>query len=293
MNNTTAIENQKEDSSRIYTLFYSFFLIPFMIAIFGAIFFLLFRFITYETNDASELLNQVKIGSATKRWQSAYELSKVLNNPETIPEDVSFKNQMISAYDHSINDDPLVRSYLAIAMGVTGDEFYAEYLVKGLKDESRESRLAAIQAVGMVRANESLADLTNIVKTSDYQDERLAATMSLGFIGDKRSIPVLDNLLDDDEPNIRWDAAIALAKMGERSCIPIIRNLMDREYLITFPQLDHNEVNKVLLIAIETSSIIKDNLFEPQLMDLANSDENLTIRNAAIKTLENSYNRIL
>jgi HEAT repeat protein len=264
-----------------------------MIAIFGAVFFLLFRFITFETEDASELLNQVKIGSATKRWQSAYELSKVFNNPETIPDDLTFKNQMVSAYKHSINDDPLVRSYLAIAMGVTGDEFYAEYLVKGLKDESRESRLAAIQAVGMVRASESLADLTNIVKTSDYQDERLAATMSLGFIGDKRSIPVLDNLLDDDEPNIRWDAAIALAKMGERSCIPIIRNLMDREYLITFPQLDHNEVNKVLLIAIETSSIIKDNLFEPQLMDLANSDENLTIRNAAIKTLENSYNRIL
>mgnify|MGYP006099467081 CR=1 FL=1 len=293
MNNNLTIENEKNDSSRIYTLFYSFFLIPFMIAIFGAVFFLLFRFITFETEDASELLNQVKIGSATKRWQSAYELSKVFNNPETIPDDLTFKNQMVSAYKHSINDDPLVRSYLAIAMGVTGDEFYAEYLVKGLKDESRESRLAAIQAVGMVRASESLADLTNIVKTSDYQDERLAATMSLGFIGDKRSIPVLDNLLDDDEPNIRWDAAIALAKMGERSCIPIIRNLMDREYLITFPQLDHNEVNKVLLIAIETSSIIKDNLFEPQLMDLANSDENLTIRNAAIKTLENSYNRIL
>ena len=70
-----------------------------MIAIFGAIFFLLFRFITYETTDASELLNQVKIGSATKRWQSAYELSKVLNNPETVPEDLSFKNQMLSAYD--------------------------------------------------------------------------------------------------------------------------------------------------------------------------------------------------
>ena len=293
MNNNLTIENEKNDSSRIYTLFYSFFLIPFMIAIFGAVFFLLFRFITFETEDASELLNQVKIGSATKRWQSAYELSKVFNNPETIPDDLTFKNQMVSAYKHSINDDPLVRSYLAIAMGVTGDEFYAEYLVKGLKDESRESRLAAIQAVGMVRASESLADLTNIVKTSDYQDERLAATMSLGFIGDKRSIPVLDNLLDDDEPNIRWDAAIALAKMGERSCIPIIRNLMDREYLITFPQLDYNEVNKVLLIAIETSSIIKDSLFEPQLMGLANSDENLTIRNAAIKTLENSYNRIL
>jgi len=69
MNKNTTPLSQKE-SSRIYTLFYSFFLIPFMIAIFGAVFFLLFRFITFETNDAAALLNQVKIGSASKRWQS-------------------------------------------------------------------------------------------------------------------------------------------------------------------------------------------------------------------------------
>ena len=67
MENNLTLENTKNNSSRIYTLFYSFFLIPFMIAVFGAIFFLLFRFITFETDDASELLNQVKIGSATKR----------------------------------------------------------------------------------------------------------------------------------------------------------------------------------------------------------------------------------
>ena len=293
MNNTTAIENQKEDSSRIYTLFYSFFLIPFMIAIFGAIFFLLFRFITYETNDASELLNQVKIGSATKRWQSAYELSKVLNNPETIPGDVSFKNQMISAYDHSINDDPLVRAYLAIAMGATGDQFYAEDLVNGLEDESRESRLAAIQAVGMVRSELAVVQLIDVIDNSDYQDERLAATMSLGFIGDSRAIPKLNELLEDDEPNIRWDSAIALAKMGEESSVPIIENLMDREYLMTFPELDYKEINKVIMTAIETSSLVLDNRFEPRLVELARSDESLTVRDAAIKTLKKSYDRII
>ena len=293
MSNNTAIANQKEESSRIYTLFYSFFLIPFMIAIFGAIFFLLFRFITYETNDASELLNQVKIGSATKRWQSAYELSKVLNDPETIPQDLSFKNQMISAYDHSINDDPLVRAYLAIAMGATGDQFYAEDLVNGLKDDSRESRLAAIQAVGMVRSKLAVMRLIDIIDKSDYQDERLAATMSLGFIGDSRAIPKLNELLEDDEPNIRWDSAIALAKMGEKSSIPVIENLMDRDYLMTFPQLDYKEINKVIMTAIETSSLVVDNRFEPKLMELAKTDENLTVRDAAIKTLKRSYDRII
>ena len=291
MEQTNIIETQKRESSRIYTLFYSFFLIPFMIAIFGAIFFLLFRFITYETTDASELLNQVKIGSATKRWQSAYELSKVLNNPETVPIDFSFKNQMVSAYDHAINDDPLVRAYIAIAMGATGDSFYSQKLIEGLHDESRESRLAAIQAVGMVKAENAIEKLTEIINASDFQDERLAATMSLGFIGDLKSIPILNKLLKDDEPNIRWDAAIALAKMGENSSVPIVKNLMDREYLSTFPELDYNEINKVILTAIETTSIIIDNRFEPQLLLLSSSDESLTIRNAALKALERSYNK--
>ena len=293
MSNITTIESQKEESSRIYTLFYSFFLIPFMIAIFGAIFFLLFRFITYETNDATELLNQVKIGSATKRWQSAFELSKVLNNPETVPEDIAFKNQMISAYNHSINDDPLVRAYLAVAMGATGDDYYAEELLNGLDDESRESRLAAIQAVGMVQTELAVTKLINILNNSDFQDERLAATMSLGFIGDDRAIPKLNELLNDNEPNIRWDSAVALAKMGVRTSIPIIENLMNRDYLMTFPELDYKEIDKVIMTAIETSTLIVDSTFEPSLIELAKNDQSLTVRDLAIKALKRSYNKTI
>ena len=50
-------EQKKSENSRIYVLFYSFFLIPFMIAVFGAVFFLLFKFVTYETNDVEGVLD--------------------------------------------------------------------------------------------------------------------------------------------------------------------------------------------------------------------------------------------
>jgi len=293
MENGTSTDTQKSESSRIYSLYYSFFLIPFMIAIFGGVFFLLFNFITYETKDPSELLNQVKIGSATKRWQSAFELSKVLNDPDRVPEDQSFKNQMISAYQHSINDDPLVRSYLAIAMGVSRDGFYEKELLKGLEDENRESRLAAVQAIGMVGSNKSLPKLEKIIKTSDYQDERLAATMSLGFIGNSNSIPLLTELLDDNEPNIRWDAAVGLAKMGSEVCFPVLSNLLDRQYLMTFPELSFEEISKVMMVAIEASSNFKDPIFESKLKEISKSDENLKIRNAAMKTLEKTYEQVI
>ena len=117
--NNLTDEQKKSENSRIYVLFYSFFLIPFMIAVFGAVFFLLFKFVTYETNDVEELLNQVKIGSASKRWQSAFELAKVLNNPDSDPLSSSFKDQLSSAYERSIHDDPLAVSYTHLTLPTT------------------------------------------------------------------------------------------------------------------------------------------------------------------------------
>ena len=278
-----------KESSRIYVLFYSFFLIPFMIAVFGAVFFLLFRFITFETNSAEDLLNQVKIGSASKRWQSAFELAKILNNPDLIPMSSSFKDQMISAYERSIHDDPLVRSYLAMAMGATRDTTYGSHLLNGLNDDNLESQIAAIQSIGMIGYPAAVPQLKDITITSEYHNERLAATIALGMIGDQTSIPHLTSLLEDEEPNIRWDAAVALAKMGNDSGVPIITGLLDREYLDQFKEVDEIEKKQVLMVAIRISSLLIDERFKPKLITLAETDIDLSIRDAAIKTLEKKY----
>ena len=278
-----------KESSRIYVLFYSFFLIPFMIAVFGAVFFLLFRFITFETNSAEDLLNQVKIGSASKRWQSAFELAKILNNPDLIPLSSSFKDQMISAYERSIHDDPLVRSYLAMAMGATRDTTYGPHLLNGLNDDNLESQIAAIQSIGMIGYPAAVPQLKDITITSKYHNERLAATIALGMIGDHTSLPHLTSLLEDEEPNIRWDAAVALAKMGNDSGVPIITGLLDREYLGQFKEVDEIEKKQVLMVAIKISSLLIDERFKPKLITLAETDIDLSIRDAAIKTLEKKY----
>ena len=278
-----------KESSRIYVLFYSFFLIPFMIAVFGAVFFLLFRFITFETNNAEDLLNQVKIGSASKRWQSAFELAKILNNPDLIPLSSSFKDQMISAYERSIHDDPLVRSYLAMAMGATRDTTYGPHLLNGLNDDNLESQIAAIQSIGMIGYPAAVPQQKDITITSKYHNERLAATIALGMIGDHTSIPHLTSLLEDEEPNIRWDAAVALAKMGNDSGVPIITGLLDREYLGQFKEVDEIEKKQVLMVAIKISSLLIDERFKPKLITLAETDIDLSIRDAAIKTLEKKY----
>ena len=112
------------------------------------------------------------------------------------------------------------------------------------------------------------------------------------MIGDPSTIPHLKNLLDDDEANIRWDAAIALAKMGDNSGVYIIEGLLDRSYLKQFKQIDPIEEKKVLMIAIRTASILFDKRFEEKLTLLSKNDQDLSIRNAAIKALENNYSKM-
>ena len=288
-NNNLTDEQKKSENSRIYVLFYSFFLIPFMIAVFGAVFFLLFKFVTYETNDVEELLNQVKIGSASKRWQSAFELAKVLNNPDSDHLSSSFKDQLSSAYERSIHDDPLVRSYLAMAMGATQDTTFGRSLINGLEDKSLETRIAAIQALGMIKYAAAVNPISQLIKTADNESERLSATISLGMIGDDSAVPHLVKLLEDEEANIRWDAAIALAKMGNDRGAYIIEGLLDRDYLNKFSEIDPVEQNKVLMVAIKTASILFDKRFEDNLISLSKNDKDLSIRDAAIKALEKNY----
>ena len=285
-------DTQKNENSRIYVLFYSFFLIPFMIAVFGAVFFLLFKFITYETNSPEDLLNQVKVGSASKRWQSAFELAKILNNPDADPLTDSFKDQLISAYERSVHDDALVRSYLAMAMGSTKDTIFGKILVSGLEDETLETRVAAIQAIGFLKYYPATKSIRNLIETTDTQTEKLTATIALGMIGDPSTIPHLIKLLEDEEANIRWDAAIALAKMGDNSGAYIIERLLDREYLKKFEQIDPLEEKKVIMIAIKTASILFDKRFEDKLSLLSKNDQDLSVRNAAIKALENNYSKM-
>ena len=279
------------NSSKVYTLYYAFFLIPLMITIFGVMFFFMFKVLTYETSSPEDYLTDIQIGSATKRWQAAFELSKLLSNHELVPTDESFKNKMLSIYKHSIHDDPMVRTYMALAMGRTGQQKYGPTLMEGMNDKDKVSRLAAIKALGLLAYAPAVNGIQKFTAENSSNAERLAATIALGNIGDKSIIPILQKLLDDEEPNIRWDAAIALAKLEDPSGVQVIVNLLDRSYFDHFTEVDEEEEVQAILIAIQVASQFPSNLFVTNLLKLAAFDKNMQIRDLAIKTLDKTYDR--
>ena len=279
------------NSSKVYTLYYAFFLIPLIITIFGVMFFFMFKVLTYETSAPEDYLTDIQIGSATKRWQAAFELSKLLSNPEMVPTDEGFKNKMISIYEHSIHDNPMVRTYMALAMGRTGQQEYGPTLMNGMNDKDKGSRLAAIKALGLLAYAPAVNGIQEFADEKYLNAERLAATIALGNMGDKSLIPILQKLLDDEEPNIRWDAAIALAKLEDSSGVEVIVNLLDRSYFEHFTEVDEEEEVQAILVAIQVSSQFPSNLFVTNLLKLAAFDKNMQIRDLAIKTLDKTYNR--
>ena len=56
---------------------------------------------------------------------------------------------------------------------------------------------------------------------------------------------------------------------------------------------DYKEIDKVIMTAIETSTLIVDSTFEPSLIELAKNDQSLTVRDLAIKALKRSYDRTI
>ena len=163
-------ENQTEKKSTLQVVIHSFFVVPLIIAIFAVIIFLFIRLMTSEPNSARDYLQDVKIGGTTKRWQGAFELSKLLSNSKMVPKDEMFVNEMISTFKYASNDrDARIQQYLAIAMGATKDERYTKTLIDAMGGADEGVIQACAFALGNIGKNDAIEPLkvlsTNISAT--------------------------------------------------------------------------------------------------------------------------------
>ena len=207
-----------------------------------------------------------------------------------------FNSKLVALYEKSKYDDIRVRTYLALAMGKTGDLYFGPYLTEAVKnDVNLTNRIAAIRSLGMLKYDKSCKILKDVILNSEFDSERLSAIISLGVIGNKKYRKVLVQMLDYEEPNIRWDAAIALAKMGDKSGINIIINLLDRKYYDSYPSMvdgsgvDRDESDNSIYTAIAISQVLIDSRFKEKLIYLSENDKNIKIREFALKTLNDYY----
>ena len=276
----------EEKKSVFQVIIHSFFVVPFIIAIIGVLIFLMARVLTLEPRTAHDYLEDVKIGGSTKRWQGAFELSKILSNPNSIPTDDRFVNDLISTYKYSENEkDNRIQIYLALAMGRTRDERYSDILERSLNNEDEEILSAVIFSLGLIANQHSLEKLLILYNHSSAR-VRHQLVVALGNYNNNQSRKILYESLNDVEPNVRWDAAISLAKQKDNKGRRIILDLMDRKYLDSFPNIDPIEQNQAMMTAITVSKQILDNEIKEMLIELMDNDINIKIRQAARNALQ-------
>ena len=275
-----------QDKKSIFgVIVHSFFVVPFLLAVFSVLLFAAVRILTMEKHSVYDYLHDIKEGGLTKRWQAAFELSRILSNKKETPQDEKFFDAMKSAFAQSSHDDDRVRQYLALAMARTGDMRFASVLLENIKDEKDENLGAIITGLGILKDKSATPVLLTYLNNNDPHI-RLAVVIALGNIGDPTTAEALKPMLNDAEANITWDAAIALAKMGDESAKPMVLKLLDRNYLAGFPELDAQEQTQIVSVAVQATAGWNDADIDAVLKNLFASDKNMNVRDLAHKILE-------
>src|SRR3989304_5471898 len=125
-----------------------FFLVPAVVvaACFSVFFF--FAWLVSDEKTGVDYLREIRMGSANRRWQAAFELSKIINMDSEKRRMEGLVPEMIDAFERALDDDPRVRHYLALSLGHLGDRTATPTLIAALDDRDSTTPLAASGALG-------------------------------------------------------------------------------------------------------------------------------------------------
>ena len=296
--------NQDSESSRIYSLFYSFFLIPLMMVVFGILFYLLFSVLTEEPTDINQLLYKLETGSMRDKANASYRINKLFADyPDKY--EASYQNRIIKIHNMSkseFNLDNSLRLHIIMIMGNSKDSTFGPPLIAELSSKDEAFRIKAIEALGKLRYTNSANDIKYFLNKGNSFLEKLAAAGALGNIGNQSIIKDLVALInswpnnwdESDGPELRWEATMALLKLGYSDSLTnqIINDLVNRSYYDKYEKLDPNQINFLLLKILHILYSIDDiNLLKPfqsSVYDLSENDPNLEIQNFS-KKLNNRF----
>jgi HEAT repeat protein len=262
-----------------------FFIFPMAIVAVCVTVFVIFGLISADGRGVREYLAEVRTGSATRRWQAAYELSKVLQaKKDPALADPRFATELIDAYEASATDDPRVRRYLALTLGRLGDKRAVPALRKGLADgttaRDSESLLFSIWALGAIGDPEAVPDLVSLTGNEDA-GVRKTAVHALGSFEGDTARDALRGALKDAADDVRWNAALALGRRRDPAAVPVLADMLDRSRLAQVPGMEPDQQEDVILEAVRSAAAMPDPSLRPLLEKLRDGDSSLKVRDAA------------
>ena len=272
-----------------------FFLIPLAVVAVTVGIYLGFRMLLSDDRSAQEYLVEIRTGGANRRWPAAYELSRLMADPKVRASDETLVPGLIAAFDESKGGDPLVRRYLALALGridPPAPRRVVELLTEALNDASdSETRINAIWALGSLKEASAIPKLEGLYQSQDSGIRKMIV-YALGAIPEARASTVLEIALADATPDVQWNAAIALARHGRREGVPVIRQMLDRNYLARSVEgavqadADTDAAGEVMISGLQAAAALGESSLRESVTIISREDRNLRVRQAALEALK-------
>jgi HEAT repeat protein len=263
-----------------------FFVLPLLVVATAVIIFLVFNLMTFERRSPVDELAEVRGGTANRRWQAAFELSRSIARIPPGPERDAFAAETRRVFESLSGrrpEDVKVRRYLVLVLGKLQDKAALPDLLAAAKDPDPETRLYAVWALGNL-GDASALDTVLDASTSEDPGARKMAAYVLGKLADRRAIPRLRVLLGDPTEDVRWNAAVALATLHDPSGADVLRSMLDRGALEK--RLSPEQLEVAMTSALQALAILRDPASLPALDRIAREDPNLRVREAARKAAE-------
>jgi HEAT repeat protein len=268
-----------------------FFIFPMAIVAVCVTVFVIFGLIASEGKGARAYLDEVRTGSANRRWQAAFELSKVLQaRKDPSLAEPGFADELVRVFNGAGADDPRVRRYLALALGRLGDKRAVPALVqaadpRGDTPADPDTQVYAVWALGAIGDPEAVPALVNLAGSEDA-GLRKAAVHALGSFPSDAARAALLTAVNDPVEDVRWNAAVALARRRDPAAVPVLLQMMDRRHLAAIADLTAEQREEAVLQAVQAAGVVPDPALRAALEDLRDSDPSMKVRATARAALE-------
>ena len=269
-----------------------FFLIP--LAVVGMVVLVYggFRMLLTNERTPEEFLSDVQFGGRERRWPAAYELSRLMSDPDVELQHPNLGLAIVQAFESSEGDDPRVRRYLALAVGRLSNPptDAVRVLVEGLDDPDTDTMISVIWALASL-GDASVTESIESMYGSEDAGVRKMAVYALGGLG-PGDTAVLRTALEDPVADVQWNAAVALARHGRDDGVRVLGRMLDREYVertvTRVSELDAalDPVSQVMVSGLQAVGALQATVLIEEVKALSLDDGSLSVREIAMRTLK-------
>ena len=289
-----------------------FFLIPLAVVGVTVLVYVGFRSMLTEERSAAEYLSEVRYGGWSRQWPAAYELSRLMENPQ-VRADRALVPDLVKAFDEAKEGDPRIRRYLALAIGRLEPPLPKEaidVLTRALDEpgtawspdivsringwseiDINEARIMTIWALGSSGDASVVARLVPLFDSTDAGVRKIVV-YALGALPGEAQLPTLSRALKDDAADVRWNAAVALARHDSAEGVPVLREMLDRTFVEQTVKRDvrqdedRDPIADVMISGLRAAATLRDEALKPSVTTLSQTDRSMKVRQAALEALK-------